>query len=174
MGRLILRLMGVLSVLAMVFLVSCGSRKPQAMPEPIVLTETKEVKEIVRDTIFKIEKDSAFYKAYIDCKDGVPILTSPPTPKGGAKGIIKPLQVDLDKNGNLTIKAETIAQELFKQWKEKYIKETKPKVVYVDKIEYRDKPFAWYHTALMWLGGITLVAIGLLLIAFFSRPKILR
>lgn len=146
----------IFTCLAIVFLVSCGSRKPQAMPEPIVLTETKEVKEIVRDTIFKIEKDSAFYKAYIDCKDGVPKLVNPQS-KGGKN--LQPPQVDLDKNGNLTIKAETIAQELFKQWKEKYIKETKPKVVYVDKIEYRDKPFEWYHTALMWLGGISLLIL---------------
>lgn len=161
----------IFTCLAIVLLVSCGSRKPQAMPEPIVLTETKEVKEIVRDTIFKIEKDSAFYKAYIDCKDGVPKLVNPQS-KGGKN--LQPPQVDLDKNGNLTIQVQTLAQELFKQWKEKHIKETKPKVVYVDKIEYRDKPFEWYHTALMWLGGITLVAIGLLLIAFFTKPKILR
>lgn len=137
----------IFTCLAIVFLVSCGSRKPQAMPEPIVLTEIKEVKEIVRDTIFKIEKDSAFYKAYIDCKDGVPKLVNPQS-KGGKN--LQPPQVDLDKNGNLTIQVQTLAQELFKQWKEKHIKETKPKVVYVDKIEYRDKPFEWYHTALMW------------------------
>lgn len=161
----------IFTCLAIVFLVSCGSRKPQAMPEPIVLTEIKEVKEIVRDTIFKIEKDSAFYKAYIDCKDGVPKLVNPQS-KGGKN--LQPPQVDLDKNGNLTIQVQTLAQELFKQWKEKHIKETKPKVVYVDKIEYRDKPFEWYHTALMWLGGITLIAISLLLIAFFTKPKILR
>lgn len=162
--------------LAIVLLVSCGSRKPQeqAIPGPIVLTETKEIKEIVRDTIFKIEKDSAFYKAYIDCRDGKPILTIPPTPKGGTKGIIKPLEVGLDKNGNLTIKAETKAQELFKQWKEKHIKENIPKPIYVDKVVYKDTPFTWYHKALMWLGGITLIAIGLSLIAFFSKPKILR
>lgn len=147
----------IFTCLAIVFVVSCGSRKPQAMPEPIVLTETKEVKEIVRDTIFKIEKDSAFYKAYIDCQDGIPKLVNSQS-KGGKN--LPPPQVDLDKNGNLTIKAETIAQELFKQWKEKHIKETKPKVVYVDKIEYRDKPFEWYHTALMWLGGISLLLIG--------------
>lgn len=159
----------IFTCLAIVFLVSCGSRR--TVSEPIILTETKEVKEIVRDTIFKIEKDSAFYKAYIDCQDGIPKLINPQS-KGGKN--LPPPQVNLDKNGNLTIKAETIAQELFKQWKEKHIKETKPKVVYVDKIEYQDKPFEWYHTALMWLGGITLIAIGLLLIAFFTKPKILR
>ncbi len=164
----------IFTCLAIVFLVSCGSRKPQAMPEPIVLTETKEVKEIVRDTIFKIEKDSAFYKAYIDCKDGVPILTSPPTPKGGAKGIIKPLQVDLDKNGNLTIKAETIAQELFHKWKEKYIKENVPKPIYVDKIVYKDTPFTWYHKALMYIGGISLFVVGISLLFTFFKPKFLR
>lgn len=146
--------------LAIVLLVSCGSGKPQVMPEPIILTETKEIKEIVRDTIFKIEKDSAFYKAYIDCKDGKPILTSPPTPKGGTKGIIKPLEVGLDKNGNLTIKAETIAQELFHKWKEKYIKENVPKPIYVDKIVYKDTPFTWYHKVLMWSGGLFLFIVG--------------
>lgn len=146
----------IFTCLAIVFLVSCGSRKPQAMPEPIVLTETKEVKEIVRDTIFKIEKDSAFYKAYIDCKDGVPKLVNPQS-KGGKN--LQPPQVDLDKNGNLTIQVQTLAQELFHKWKEKHIKETKPAVVYVPKPIPTEKPFAWYHTALMWLGGISLLIL---------------
>ena len=55
-----------------VLMVSCISRKPerQTLPEPIILTETKEVKTIVRDTIFKTEKDSALYEAYIKCRDG--------------------------------------------------------------------------------------------------------
>lgn len=92
--------------LAIVFLVSCGSRKLQAMPEPIVLTKTKEVEKIVRDTIFKIEKDSAFYKAYIDCKDGVPKLVNPQS-KGGKN--LQPPKVDIDKNGNLTIQVQTLA-----------------------------------------------------------------
>lgn len=158
----------IFTCLAIVFLVSCGSRKPQAMPDPIVLMETKEVKEIVRDTIFKIEKDSAFYKAYIDCKDGVPKLVNPQS-KGGKN--LQPPQVDLDKNGNLTIQVQTLAQELFHKWKEKHIKETKPKVVYVDKIEYQDKPFEWYHTALMWVGGISLLLMALSLLL---KLKILK
>lgn len=159
--------------LALVFVVSCGSRKleKQVLPEPIVLTQTKEVKEIVRDTIFKIEKDSAYYKAYIDCKNGKPKLVNPKTQPGKN---LPPPKVDIDKEGNLTIRAETKAQELFKQWKEKHIKENIPKPIYVDKVVYKDTPFTWYHKALMWLGGISLIIIGASVLFTFFKPKFLK
>lgn len=159
--------------LAFVFVVSCGSRKPekQVFPEPIVLTHTKEVKEIVRDTIFKIEKDSAYYKAYIDCKDGKPKIINPKTQPGKN---LPPPKVDIDKEGNLTIRAETKAQEFFKQWKEKHIKENIPKPIYVDKVVYKDTPFTWYHKALMWLGGISLIIIGVSVLFTFFKPKFLK
>ncbi|MDO4763839.1 MAG: hypothetical protein Q4A00_05605 [Flavobacteriaceae bacterium] len=159
--------------LALVFVVSCSSRKPtkQDFQEPIVLTQTKEVKEIVRDTIYRMEADSSFYKAYIDCRDGKPKLIHPKTQSGKK---LPPPKVDIDKEGNLTIKAESKAQELFKQWKEQHITEKIPVPIYVPKPVYIEKPFAWYHKILLWAGGISLsiLAIGVLLT--FFKPKFLK
>ncbi|WP_153937645.1 hypothetical protein [Riemerella anatipestifer] len=157
-----------------VVIASCGSRKQNNLtvqPEPIVLTQTREVKEIVRDTVFKIEKDTAFYEAYIKCRDGKPVLVNPKS-KGGRN--IKPPRGELDKNGKLRISIETQAIELFKQWKEKYIKETQPKVVYVPKIEYRDKPLVWYQKLLMGIGGFSVVVILLSMSLIFFKPKFLK
>lgn len=163
-------LLKILSVLALVFLVSCGSRKPQAMPEPIVLTETKEIKEIVRDTIFKIEKDSAFYKAYIDCKDGVPKLVNPQS-KGGKS--LKPPNVEIDKQGKLNIKSEKEAEDIPVQWKEKIVIQTIPKVVYKDKIIYQNKPLKWYETLLIYSGiifwGLLITIISIVIARIFKR-----
>ena len=117
-----------------VLMVSCISRKPerQTLPEPIVLTETKEVKTIVRDTIFKTEKDSALYEAYIKCRDGKATLTKPLSQKGENKGKIF-ANVSITDN-RLTLKVE--------------------KPIYIE------KPFAWYHKALMWVGGIFILIVG--------------
>lgn len=159
--------------LVFVFVVSCSSRKPekQVLLEPIVLTQTKEVKEIVRDTIFKIEKDSAYYKAYIDCKNGKPKIINPKTQPGKN---LPPPKVGIDKEGNLTIRTETKAQELFKQWKEKHITEKIPVPIHIPTPVHIEKPFAWYHKTLMWLGGISLIIIGASVLFTFFKPKFLK
>lgn len=143
--------------LLLIAFISCGSEKRPAMSEkPIVITETKEIKETVRDTVFKVEKDYAFYEAYIECRDGKPHLISPKSVGGN---MILPPTGKIDQDGKLKISIETRAKELFHQWKEKYIKETKPEIVYLHivKTRYIEKPFAWYHKALMWAGGISLL-----------------
>lgn len=157
MRRLIL--IGLLSVLVMVILVSCRSRKleKQVLQDPVILTQTKEVKVVEKDTIFKIEADSTFYKAFIECRDGKPKIISPSIQKG--RDLLPP-KVNIDQQGNLTVSIQTQARELLKKWQETYTKEVVPKPIYVDKIVYKDTPFTWYHKALMWSGGLFLFIVG--------------
>ncbi|GAA4156632.1 hypothetical protein GCM10022217_15830 [Chryseobacterium ginsenosidimutans] len=152
-------------------LVSCISRKPS---EPMVIENTKTITEVVKDTIYKIEADSSFYNAYVECVNGKPVLVSnedrgyfqtnnkqeklPKNKPGKYLGIPK---VNL-QNGLLTVNCETRAQELFKQWREKYITE---KTKEISPPVYIEKPFKWYQKTLMWIGAISLVliAIGIVL-----------
>lgn len=146
-------------IFLLLLVISCGSRKSekQVLPEPIILTQTKEVKVIEKDTIFKVEADSSFYQAYIDCRDGKPKLINPKPQKG--REMPAP-EVNIDKHGNLSVRARTEAKELFKKWKETHTQENVPKPIYVDKVVYKKTPFTWYHKALMWSGGLFLFLIG--------------
>ncbi|PIF44917.1 hypothetical protein CLU96_1916 [Chryseobacterium sp. 52] len=149
-------------------LVSCASRKP---PEPVIIENTKTITEVVKDTIYKIEADSSFYNAYVDCVNGKPVLMTNETqslfqekvkteklPKSKAGKYLEVPKVNL-QNGVLTVNCETRAQELFKQWREKYISENTKEIL---PPVYIEKPFKWYQKALMWIGALSLVlyAIG--------------
>ena len=54
-------------------LVSCASKKPS---EPVIIETTKTIKEVVKDTVFTVKADSSYYKAYVDCRDGKPVITN--------------------------------------------------------------------------------------------------
>ena len=162
----------ILALFTMILLavgISCSSRnQPVVHTEPIVLTQTKEVREVVRDTVFKIAKDSAFYRAFIECRDGKAYLVKPKA-EGGKN--IKPPQVTLDREGNLSITVETEAQKLFAKWKEKHIRETVPKVVYKDRLVYKEKTFGWYYTTLVYGGYIFYSLIGIVVVTGILRWK---
>lgn len=117
-----------LLLLLLVFgLTSCGSKAPVVETKEIV----REVKETVRDTFIVTQKDSSFYRAYIDCINGKPFIkqvidTSP------GKALAKP-KVSIEDNV-LKVDCTKEAEKLFLQWKEKYVSEstthTKPVIQY--------------------------------------------
>lgn len=155
--------------ICLVLLVSCNSRKPL---EPPQIKETKTVKEIIRDTVIQVQADSTYYDAWIECVNGKPVLREPSPPdkpktastpgthKDNQKALQNP-KVTLDEKGNLKVECykevERISAQLKNYYEEK-LRETRTPV-------YIEKPFAWYHKALMWLGGIflTLIAIGVII-----------
>lgn len=144
---------------------SCGTKRKAT--EPITINETKEVRIVERDTVVLTKTDSVQTIVQIDCtdKETPKIKTVSQTPGR----ILKPTKLTL--NGNqLTIDCKAEAEKIALKLYDNYVKEHRKEVV----LKEVEKPFKWYHTALMWLGGITLIAIGLSLIAFFSKPKILR
>jgi len=148
----------------LVVLVCCKSRKPL---EPERITETRFVKEIVRDTVIEVKADSTYYDAWIECVNGKPVLREPQKvnqPQSKTKETGKALQkpkVNLDENGKLTVECykevESIKARLTNKYESLLREHRKP--VYIE------KPFTWYQKALMWIGGISLAlcAIGLVL-----------
>lgn len=150
-------------------MVSCNSKQPL---EPVIITNTKEVTKTVRDTVYKIEADHAYYEAYIDCVNGKPTIKETSETTSRSK---KGKSLDLPKatlNGNLlSIECNKKAEELFKQWTETYVKEHEQKPIYVDKAIYKDKPLTWLQTTLLWLGRIFLGIISLGALALILRWK---
>lgn len=136
-------------------LVSCTIRKPS---QPMIIEKTKTITEVIKDTIYKIEADSSYYNAYVDCVNGKPILITNELHGLGTKTFLKPKpgkylsipKVNL-QNGLLTVNCEAKAQELYKQWREKYISENSKETLYVE------KPLNWFQKTLMWIGGISLL-----------------
>jgi hypothetical protein len=146
-------------------LVGCKS-STAALPEPSKETTTS-IKETItiRDTIFKTEKDSSYYNAYIECVNGKPVLTKPKATPG--KNLKAP-KVDLTGN-ELKVDCIAEAQELFYQWKEKYITENKSETI---RIPYAvTTPLSWWQTTQIWCGRLFLFLFLAFLVAVYLRFK---
>ncbi|AKK74444.1 hypothetical protein OK18_19120 [Chryseobacterium gallinarum] len=149
--------------------VSCKVVKP---PAPMVIENTREVTKTIRDTVYKIEADSSYYEAYIDCINGKPILREiQETQSKSQPGKIINIPKASIKGNKLSVECTKQAQKLFKQWKETYIKDTKQTPVYIDKPVYRDKPLTWFQNVQIWLGRIFLGLITAILLAVILRWK---
>ena len=141
-------------------LVSCGSRKP--LP-PETITDTRFVKQVIRDTVLKVQADSTYYQAWIECVNGKPVLREPKPEnkekraksKDHKKALQKP-KVILDENGKLTVECRKEVEQVKAQLTAYYESRLKERTQPV----YIEKPFAWYHKILMWAGGIFLFLIG--------------
>ena len=144
----------ILICFSLVLAVSCASKKPS---DPVIVESTRTIREVVKDTIFKVESDSSFYKAYVECRNGKPVIVKDSIIEKSGKTVLVP-KVIL-KNNYLKVDCNKKAQQLFAGWKETYIQEQKPLIV--EKPVYKEKPFRWCHKALMWLGGIFLFIVGL-------------
>jgi hypothetical protein len=98
---------------------SCGSSRNTPEKVKSVQTITKTIKEIQRDTVHQIQKDSSFYRALIECKNNKPVLKEIRSGKG--RRLKKP-SVEISQN-SLNVDCKTQAEKLFFQWKQKYILE---------------------------------------------------
>lgn len=101
----------------LVAMTSCRAK----LPEKVIVEKTKEVTvtETVKDTVFVTEKDSSYYKAYIECINGKPVIKEPKATPG--KTLAAP-KVTLTDN-QLHVDCTKEAEELFFQWKERFLKE---------------------------------------------------
>lgn len=153
--------------LALVFAVSCGSRKSA---EPLIIENTKTITKetLVRDTVVVTQRDSVRTEVMIDCpKGGVPkIRTIYKNPPKGR--ILQPPQVTLSGN-KLTIDCKAEAEKLALKLYDKYVKEHETKT----NVQYIEKSFKWYHSALMYFGGLCLLLFIIIGIApLFIKSKI--
>jgi hypothetical protein len=108
----------ILSVFCCLFvlatLVGCGSGKPIVVQNET----TKIIKETVHDTIFKIEKDSSYLEALLECQNGKVVIKNIIQSEPGRT--LKSPKVRLSDNV-IKVDCESRARELFAQWKDTYI-----------------------------------------------------
>lgn len=110
---------GCLFFVLIMLLVSCGSIKPVVVKNETTTTDT--ITETVHDTIFKIEKDSSYYQALLDCQDGKVVVKNVYQSEPGRT--LKSPKVRLENN-ILQVDCEAKAQELFAKWKSTYKSKT--------------------------------------------------
>lgn len=136
------------------------------IPKPS--TETiKEVTitETIRDTVYGVKADSSFYKAYIECVNGKPVLKE--TKSNPGKNLNAP-KVDLHGN-NLNVNCKTEAYELFHKWKETYIKENLAKTIQVPYAV--PTPLSTFKVVQLWFGRLFMFLILLFGVTVFLRYK---
>ena len=152
-------------VVLVVLLAGCKSAASSLPPPSTETIKEKTVTVTIHDTILKTEKDSSFYKAYIECINGKPVLKNPKSKPGKHQQAPK---VDL-KGNQLNVDCVIEAQELFHQWKETYIKENQATTI---KIPYPVvQPLTWWQTTQIWLGRILIFLLLALIIAVILRFK---
>lgn len=152
----------------MFILVGCSSQKP---PIETTKNETNKITEvIIRDTVFEVEKDSSFYKSWVECVNNKPVLkpletATTPTKETSVKETKKPGKYlktpDVSLQGNvLEVSCEAEAQRLFFQWKEKFIQEQKTttKTVVLPPVEV-PRELTWWQK--LWIGLGKISALGL-------------
>jgi len=151
-------------ILAIGMVVSCSVRKP--LP-PMVIENTKEIIQTIRDTIYKVEADSSYYEAYIDCINGKPVIRETPQTKLNTKPGRTLQKPKATISGNkLNVDCYKNIEELHKQWEETYIKEHEQTPIYVDVPVEVEKPLTWFQKLQIWLGRIFLgiISLGVLLL----------
>lgn len=120
-----------------ILLVSCKSSKPV-----VVKNETSTIKtitETVHDTIFKIEKDSSYYQALLDCQDGKVVVKNVIQSEPGRN--LKSPKVRI-ANNTLEVDCEARAQELFAKWKSTHQTE---KIVVTKEVPVVTNVLTWWQ-----------------------------
>jgi hypothetical protein len=157
-------------------LTSCKSK-----PVPGETKETIIQKfETVKDTVLVVEKDSSYYRAYIDCVNGKPVLVQSQkqisdynqknpgqtanAPKSFAGRSVKPPAVNLE-NGVLSVNCQKEAEKLFFKWRETYVKELQIN----NKPVYRDRELTNFQIVKLAIGSIVIWILGLAVLVFGIR-----
>lgn len=146
--------LGCFVVVLITLLVSCGSTKPVVMQNETITEKT--VTTTLHDTIFRIEKDSSFYKALLECQNGKVIVRNVIQSEPGRN--LKSPKVRIENN-SLKVDCEKEAEELFAQWKETYIKEHQTEIV---QVPVTTNILTWWQQTqikLFWLFSIILLGL---------------
>jgi hypothetical protein len=133
-------------------LVACKSSGvvPPTTTETTTSTTTETV---VRDTVFAVQKDSSYYKAYLECINGKVVVKTTTEPIVKAGKHLEPPKVNI-KDNVITVDCLSEAYKLFAQWKDVYIKEHKSEI---KRIPYPViQPLSWWQNTQIILGRIFL------------------
>lgn len=150
----------VLSMLFLFFVVSVAlvSCKSANVIPPIKTETTKEVTKTVtvHDTVFKIEKDSSYYRAWLECKGGKVVISEKAKDESKKGKYLKRPKVTI-KDNHLEVDCYAEAQSLFAKWKETYIKENSNTVT--EKPVLIEKKLTSWQCFEIWSGRIFLLLI---------------
>lgn len=141
-------------------LVSCKSPKPVLSEEK---TKTITIKEMVHDTVFKIQKDSSSFKALLECQNGKVVVKNVTQAEPGRT--LKSPKVRLDNN-KLNVDCELKEQELYARWKSQQVKETEVKTINTTKfVNY----LTFWQKVQIWLGRIFLLVLVYYFVRFIRK-----
>ena len=90
--------------------ISCKTKHIVQPSKTVTNTIEKTVTVNTRDTVFEVEADSSFYQAWIECRDGKPVLRNPTSRAG--KDQLKPPKIKLADDGQLDVECATENLEL--------------------------------------------------------------
>jgi len=140
-----------------------GCKTANVLP-PTIIERTKTItkKEVVHDTVFETQKDSSYYKALLECRDGMVIIKSNLKEQKGS--YLQPPKVNLRDN-ILTVDCEAEAQKMYAKWKDTYIIENLQSNT--SKPVFVERQLTWWQQSQIWCGRIFLI-LGL-----FSLTKFL-
>lgn len=154
------------AVAIVVSISGCRSVRPPVTTNQIV-ERTNTVTIVQRDTVFITQPDSSFYKAWIECVNGKPVIKSGSEKASPGKYLEKP---GVKLNGNeLLVDCKAKAQELFAQWQEQYVKEHEKETITLPPVEV-EKQLSWWQVTQIWAGRIALGLLAILLgFALFKK-----
>ncbi|WP_312395713.1 hypothetical protein [Chryseobacterium sp.] len=163
-------------LLGCLLLTSCKSKSIPGETTETIIHKT----EVVKDTILKVERDSSYYSAYIDCVNGKPVLIQSEkqireyneknpgayaeAPKSKAGRSIRAPIVNL-QDGQLKVDCQKEAESIFFKWRENFVREWQIN----NKAVPVEKPLTTFQNVKMWIGAIVIWAIGLAALAFLIR-----
>lgn len=179
-----MRLMKNLKVFLLMFIIGLlFSCKPRELPkEKEVVTITKTITQVQRDTLIKVEADSSFFNALVKCQNGKPFLSPPtktnakkePDKKDSNKGLQKP-SATIDENGNLTVRCDYF-ENLYKVT-------LKEKQILTDKLNEKtivpppllvEKQLSWWQKLWLTLGKILTASLSIFLILKIPWKALLK
>lgn len=141
-------------------LASCGSSKPPIVTEKETI---KTITETVRDTIFKIEKDSSYYNALLECQNGKVVIKQVVSAESGRT--LKSPKVRVENN-QLLVDCEARAQELLAHYLD-----TKEIVVQTNTVTVEVNKLNFWQKQQIYLFRIIVIAGLLIGIGFYIKSK---
>jgi hypothetical protein len=139
----------------------CACKSAGVVPPTIIETTQTTTKEVIRDTVFQVEKDSSYYKAYVECVNGKAVLKTDKKTTSTPGKNLEPPKVSLEDNV-LVVDCVYAANKLFAEWKDVYIREHRQ---IIKEIHYPvPQELSWWQKTQIILGRIFLTLLAILII----------
>lgn len=142
-------------VYGFVLLLLVGCKSTNLPPDTNNTNTTTTITEVVHDTIFRVEKDSSYYQALLECQGNKVVIKKPPVIRHSRS--ILPPKVSITENNVLEVDCETKAQELFAEWKSKHT--TKEKQTTITRHIRVPRELNFFQKSQIWLGRIFLMVL---------------